>query len=194
MYSTYHLGTSFFKASTFSCLVIAGQAAQLARAYSILMDGDDSAQVNLAIRRSCATRVSILIDVGEFAAEKSPIGSARDATLFVDGLRLSVLRVLTQLYSSCPRDSWLEWSTHFFDSRHSGIGKTPSGLRARLKSRLLASRRNRGFTRVSHTSFQAFGEACLAVVVGIQGDPLARDREIALKRWARGRKDQPPER
>lgn len=192
MFSTTHVGTSFFPASTFSCLVIAAQTAQLARAYSLIMDGEATAKDDLAMRGSCAARVSILIDVAEVAAKKSPTGSARDVTLFVDGLRLSVLRVLTQLYSSCPEDSWLEWSTHFFDSRHSGIGKTPSGLRARLKSRL-ASRRNRGFTRVSHTSFQAFGEACLAVAVGVQGDPLARDRETALKRWARGRKERPPE-
>lgn len=178
--------------SSVNVLVIAGQAVQLARANSLPMDEDTTSQDDLVMLGSCAARVSILIDVADFAAKKGPTGSARDATLCVDGLRLSVLRVLTQLYSSCPKDSWLEWSTHFFDSRHNGIGKTPSGLRARLKSRL-ASRRNRGFTRVSHTSFQAFGEACLAVAVGVQGDPLARDQETALKRWARGRKDQPPE-
>ncbi|CAN0327888.1 unnamed protein product, partial [Ectocarpus sp. 12 AP-2014] len=50
----------------------------------------------------------------------------------------------------------------------------------------------RGFRRVTQGSFRAFGDACLAVACGTQGDPLARDQEIASRRWARGQKKRSP--
>ena len=151
------------------------------------MDTGAPNEDNQALHGSCAARVLILIDTADFASKNGAGGSARDAAICVDSVRLSVLRVLLQLCRSCPQDSWLEWATRFFDSRHSGVGKTPSELRARLRSRLSA-RPNRGFTRVTQASFQAFGEACLAVSCGVQGDPLARDLETALKRWIHRRK------
>lgn len=139
---------------------------------------------------SCAARVLILIDIAELPVRKGANGEL-DTARFVDGLRLSVLRVLTQLTLSCPQDSWVDWATRFFDSRQGGIGKTPAELKARLRSRQ-AAQGTRGFARATQASFEAFGDACLAVACGIQGDPLARDREAALRRWSRGRKKPPP--
>lgn len=141
---------------------------------------------------SCTTRVLILIDVAELAAEKSANGALGTAG-FIDGLSLSVLRVLTQLCLSCPNDSWVEWAPRFFDSRHGGVGKTPAELKARLRARQ-AAQGTRGFARVTHASFQAFGDACLAMACGTQGDPLLRDRESALRRWAHGRNNHRPTR
>lgn len=141
---------------------------------------------------SCTTRVLMLIDIAELAAEKSTNGALGTAE-FIDGLSLSVLRVLTQLCLCCPKDSWVEWAPRFFDSRHGGVGKTPAELKARLRARQ-AAQGTRGFARVTHASFQAFGDACLAMACGTQGDPLRRDRESALRRWARGRKNHPPTR
>lgn len=156
----------------------------------------------------CSARLLVLIDVGHLAQThseqkganvdaaagahqaQSPRSSpAAASTAFVDGLRLSVLRVLSQLSLSCPPDSCVEWAARFFDSRHSGVGKTPSELKARLRSRQ-AAQGTRGFTRLSQASFQTFGDACLAVACGVQGDPLARDRQAALRRWSHGRKKQ----
>lgn len=137
---------------------------------------------------SCAARVLVLVDVAELSGEKSSngIGASSSAALFIDGLRLSVLRVLTRLCVSCPQESWVEWATRFFDSRRCGVGKTPAELKARLRSRQ-AAQGTRGFTRLTQASFRAFGDACLAVACGVHGDPLARDRDVALRRWAHGR-------
>ena len=157
-----------------------------------------------ALVGSCTARVLILIDIAELAAAAavetgkgangaSAAGRAAHATeaaAGVDGLRLSVLRVLTQLCLSSPVNSWVEWAPRFFDSRHGGVGKTPAELRARLRSRQ-AVQSVRGFRRVTHASFSAFGDACLAMACGTQGDPLARDRETALRRWAQGQKKHP---
>lgn len=149
---------------------------------------------------SCTARVLILIDIAELpaaaAAEKRANRDASGRTAWaaagvVDGVRLSVLRVLTQLCLSCPVDSWVEWAPRFFDSRPGGVGKTPSELRARLRSRQVPLG-VRGFRKVTQASFATFGETCLAMVCGNQGDPLARDRENALRRWAHGQKKQPP--
>lgn len=149
---------------------------------------------------SCTARVLILIDIAELpaaaAAEKrangsAPGGTARAAAGVVDGLRLSVLRVLTRLCLSCPVSSWVEWAPRFFDSRPGGVGKTPAELRARLRSPQVPQG-VRGFRKVTQASFATFGDACLAMVCGTQGDPLARDRETALRRWAHGQKKHPP--
>eukprot|EP00903_Cladosiphon_okamuranus_P005355 g5350.t1 len=155
---------------------------------------------------SCTARVLILIDIAELpsAAEKRANGAASGrgarasaAAGVVDGLRLSVLRVLTQLCLSCPANSWVEWAPRFFDSRPGGVGKTPAELRARLRSRQVPQGVGvgvgvRGFRKVTQASFSAFGDACLGMVCGVQGDPLARDRETALRRWAHGQKKHPP--
>ncbi len=164
-----------------------------------------------ALEGSCTARVLILIDIAELPAaaaaatansaaetEKRANGAyaagraahATEAAAAIDGLRLGVLRTLTQLCLSCPANSWVEWAPRFFDSRHGGVGKTPAELRARLRSRQ-AVQGVRGFRRVSHASFSAFGDACLAMACGTQGDPLARDRETALRRWAQGQKKHP---
>lgn len=157
---------------------------------------------------TCSVKVLVLIDVGHLAQtysdqkganvgapgrcqtqpslSSSPVAAS---TVFVDGLRLSVLRVLSQLSLSCPPDSCVEWAARFFDSRHSGVGKTPLELKARLRSRQ-AAQGTRGFTHLSQASFQKFGDACLAVASGVQGDPLARDRQAGLRRWSHGRKKQ----
>lgn len=147
---------------------------------------------------SCTARVLILIDIAELpsATEKGANGAAsgptaRAAAGVLDDLRLSVLRVLTQLCLSCPVHSWVEWAPRFFDSRPGGVGKTPAELRARLRSRQV-HQGVRGFRKVTQASFSSFGDACLAMVCGIQGDPLARDRETALRRWAHGQKKHPP--
>lgn len=144
---------------------------------------------------SCTARVLLLIDIAGLpaAAErgKGGISSSRNAATVVDGLRLSILRVLTQLCLSCPANSWVEWAPRFFDSRPCGVGKTPAELRARLRSRQ-AAQGVRGFPRVTQSSFRAFGDACLAMACGTYGDPLARDRDTALRRWAHGQKKQPP--
>ena len=147
---------------------------------------------------SCTARVLILIDIAELpaAAEKRANGgasarTARAAAGVVDGLRLSVLRVLTKLCLSCPANSWVEWAPRFFDSRPGGVGKTPAELRARLRSRQ-GPQGVRGFRKVTQASFTTFGDACLAMACGVQGDPLARDRETALRRWAHGQKKHPP--
>lgn len=150
---------------------------------------------------SCTARVLILIDVAELPAaaetekrangvSRRPDAPATAAAGIVDGLCLGVLRVLTQLCLSCPLNSWVEWAPRFFDSRHSGVGKTPAELKARLRTRQ-AAQGVRGFRRVTQASFRAFGDACLAIACGTQGDPLARDRETALKRWAHGQKKHP---
>lgn len=150
---------------------------------------------------SCSTRVLVLINVSKLAQisqqneqdtninhqkHYTAAAAAASATAVVDGLRLSVLRVLSQLSLTCPQDSCVEWAVRFFDSRHGGIGKTPSELKARLRSRRAAPVQ-RGFTRLSRESFQAFGDACVTVACGLQGDPLARDRQLALRRWSHGR-------
>ena len=149
---------------------------------------------------SCTARVLILIDIAELpvAAEKRANGAAsgraasgRTAAGIVDGLRLSVLRVLTQLCLSCPTNSWVEWAPRFFDSRPGGVGKTPAELRARFRSRKVPQG-VRGFRKVTQASFSTFGDVCLAMTCGTQGDPLARDRETALRRWAHGQKKHPP--
>lgn len=137
---------------------------------------------------SCAGRVLVLIDVSRLAAQQG--ANDLEAAKFIDSLRLSLLRILAQFSLSCPKDSWVEWSTRFFDSRHDGVGKTPSELKARLRSRK-ASQGKRGFTRLTRATFEAFGNACLAVACGLQGDPLARDHEVSLRRWSRGRKEKP---
>lgn len=120
---------------------------------------------------------------------------AARTTGFIDALRLSVLRVLSQLSLSCAPGTYVEWAPRFFDSRHSGVGKTPAELRARLRSRLQAQGGKqgkwRGFTRLTQESFRAFGDTCLAMACGVQGDPLARDRQAALRRWSHGRKHDP---
>lgn len=149
---------------------------------------------------SCTARVLILIDIAELpaAAEKRANGAAsgraaRAAAGVVDGLRLSVLRVLTQLCHSCPANSWVEWAPRFFDSRPFGVGKTPAELKARLRSRQVPQGVGvRGFRKVTQASFSTFGDACLAMACGVQGDPVARDRETALRRWAHGQKKHPP--
>lgn len=147
---------------------------------------------------SCAARVLILIDVADFPAvaeKRANVAAAgrtaRAAAGVVDALRLSVLRVLTQLCLSCPADSWVEWAPRFFDSRPGGVGKTPAELRARLRSRQVPQG-VRGFRKATQASFTTFGDTCLAMVCGIHGDPLARDRETALRRWAHGQKKHPP--
>ena len=146
---------------------------------------------------SCTAQVLILIDVAELpaAAEKRANGAAsgrtaRAAAGVVDGLRLGVLRVLTNLCLSCPANSWVEWAPRFFDSRPGGVGKTPAELRARLRSRQVPQG-VRGFRKVTQASFTTFGDACLEMACGVQGDPLARDRETALRRWAHGQKKNP---
>lgn len=152
---------------------------------------------------SCTARVLILIDLATLPAateteKRANGGASRPAATstapatagIVDGLRLGVLRVLTQLCLSCPLNSWVEWAPRFFDSRHGGVGKTPAELKARLRTRQ-AVPGVRGFRRVTQASFRAFGDACLAITCGIQGDPLARDRETALRRWAHGQKKHP---
>lgn len=144
---------------------------------------------NISLHGSCATRVLVLIDIADWVDIENGANDATDSALFLDRLRLSVLRVLTQLCLSCPQDSWVEWAPRLFDSRHGGVGKTPAELSARLRSRR-AAQGTRGFTRVSRSSFEAFGDAALAVACGTQGDPLLRDREAALRRWNRGRKKQ----
>lgn len=168
-----------------------------------------------ALEGSCMARVLILIDIAELpaaasadaaaaaadaaaATEKRANGAsgagraahATESAAAVDGLRLGVLRTLTHLCLSCPANSWVEWAPRFFDSRDGGVGKTPAELRARLRSRQ-AVQGVRGFRRVTHASFSAFGDACLAMACGTQGDPLARDRETALRRWAHGQKKHP---
>lgn len=145
---------------------------------------------------SCTARVLLLIDIAQLPAaaeyETGANGASRiAAAAVVDGLQLSVLRVLSQLCLSCSSNSWVEWAPRFFDSRKCGVGKTPAELKARLRSRQ-AAQSVRGFRRVTQGSFRAFGDACLAVACGTQGDPLARDREIALRRWARGQKKNSP--
>ncbi|CBJ27269.1 expressed unknown protein [Ectocarpus siliculosus] len=145
---------------------------------------------------SCTARVLLLIDIAQLPAaaeyETGANGASRiAAAAVVDGLQLSVLRVLSQLCLSCSSNSWVEWAPRFFDSRKCGVGKTPAELKARLRSRQ-AAQSVRGFRRVTQGSFRAFGDACLAVACGTQGDPLARDREIALRRWARGQKKHSP--
>lgn len=141
---------------------------------------------DIPLHGSLPVRVLLLIDVGDLVAELGANG-VPDTTWYIDGLRLSVLRVLSQLCMSCPKGSRVEWATRFFDSRHGGVGKTPAELKARLRSRQ-ALQGTRGFKRVTQDSFEAFGNACLAVACGLQGDPLARDREAALRRWSHARK------
>lgn len=137
------------------------------------------------ITSSCSVRVVVLIDVCQLAARRG--NDDVESAKFIDGLRLSVLRILAQLSVSCPGGSYVEWATRFFDSRYHGIGKTPSELKARLRSRK-AAQGTRGFTCLTQKSFQAFGDACLAVACGMQGDPLACDHELALKRWSNWQK------
>lgn len=147
---------------------------------------------------SCAARVLILIDIADLASAKNaPNGdlssecvaaAAPSAARFVDTLRLSVLRVLTQLCEARARDGHrVEWATRFFDSRPAGIGKTPAELKAKLRSRQ-AAQGTRSFGRVTQASFEAFGDACEAVACGVLGDPLARDRDTALRRWRHGQR------
>lgn len=143
----------------------------------------------IQLHGSLPVRVLLLIDVGDLVVEKGANG-VPDTALYIDGLRLSVVRVLSQLCISCPRSSRVEWATRFFDSRHGGVGKTPAELKARLRSRQ-ALQGTRGFKRVTQESFEAFGNACLAVACGLQGDPIACDREAALRRWSHARKKKP---
>ncbi|CAM9580439.1 unnamed protein product [Ectocarpus fasciculatus] len=157
---------------------------------------DERSRIEEPLVASCTARVLLLIDIAQLPAaaeyETGANGASRTAAAaVVDGLQLSVLRVLSQLCLSCSPNSWVEWAPRFFDSRNGGVGKTPAELKARLRSRQ-AAQSVRGFKRVTQSSFRAFGDACLAVACGTQGDPLARDREIALKRWARGQKKQCP--
>lgn len=142
-------------------------------------------QRNTSLLESSSNRVIVLVDVCHLASPKG--ANTLDTSKYIDGLRLSVLRILVQLSLSCTQDFFVEWTTRFFDSRHDGVGKTPAELKARLRSRKVAQGA-RGFTRLTKASFQAFGDACLAVVCGLQGDPLARDHETALRRWYHGRK------
>lgn len=147
-------------------------------------------------------RVIVLIDVSQLATPSSRKGANNEQAQhnddntapLLDSLRLSVLRVLSQLSISCAQDSsYIEWAARFFDSRQGGVGKTPAELKARLRSRQggsTAGAARGGFKRLTQTSFREFGDACLAVACSIQGDPLARDRAVALRRWSHGRKKQ----
>lgn len=146
----------------------------------------------IPLHGSMPVRVLVLIDVGDLVVGKNANG-VPDTARYIDGLRLSVVRVLTQLCISCPQGLWVEWAARFFDSRRGGVGKTPAELKARLRSRQ-AVQSTRGFTRATQASFEAFGSACLAVACGLQGDPVGRDREAALRRWSHARKKQPSSR
>ncbi|CAN0091694.1 unnamed protein product [Scytosiphon promiscuus] len=152
------------------------------------------AQDKESLAASCTARVLVLIDVAGLPAaaerEKGGINASRNSATVVDGLRLSILRVLAQLCLSCRENSWVEWAPRFFDSRYGGVGKTPAELKARLRSRQ-AAQGVRGFRKVTQASFRAFGDACLAMACGTYGDPLARDRVTALRRWAHGQKKHP---
>ncbi|CAN0106802.1 unnamed protein product, partial [Discosporangium mesarthrocarpum] len=138
----------------------------------------------------CLVRALVLIDLSPLLVTKHG-DWVTAATIFLDALRLSVLRILVQLHLHCPKESWVEWSYRFFDSRRDGVGKTPRQLKARLRSRLRAngaSRRTRGFTRLDKSSFHAFSEACLAIICAVQDDPLLRDQAAVFRRWAHGRR------
>ncbi|CAM9379691.1 unnamed protein product, partial [Choristocarpus tenellus] len=146
-------------------------------------------QVVISTMGICAVRVLLLIDISPALTARGD-DCATLTTLFLDGLRLSILRVMIQNYFSCPDDSRVEWCYWFFDSRSEGIGKTPLELRARLRSRL--PRKRRGFAHFDKSSFRVFGEDCLAMICAVQDDPFLRDQTAILRRWSQGKRQHPP--